>query len=165
MDAPAVQIRSFEAGDVAWAASLNNSLGEAMPHLGDAQLRALVDAADVAWLAHADDAPLGFLLAMRSGRELPYDDYRWWNTQLASFWYVERVAVATNARGLGVGRRFYERLEAQARGEGVTHVVCEVVAEPLNVASMAFHETLGFRRREERVSASGRRFITLARAL
>jgi phosphinothricin acetyltransferase len=56
----------------------------------------------------------------------------------------EGVYVATSARGRGVGRALLEALIPASETEGLWTLIAGVQAE--NVASLALHETVGFRR-------------------
>jgi ribosomal protein S18 acetylase RimI-like enzyme len=56
--------------------------------------------------------------------------------------YIHFVGVDPERRGEGIGRALYERFFAEARSHGRTVVRC--VTSPVNEASVAFHEALGF---------------------
>jgi ribosomal protein S18 acetylase RimI-like enzyme len=56
--------------------------------------------------------------------------------------YVHFIGVAPAERGSGVGRDLYETFFETARSHGRTIVRC--VTSPVNEASVAFHEALGF---------------------
>jgi ribosomal protein S18 acetylase RimI-like enzyme len=56
--------------------------------------------------------------------------------------YVHFVGVAPAERGSGVGRTLYETFFDTARANGRRTVRC--VTSPVNEASIAFHEALGF---------------------
>ena len=56
--------------------------------------------------------------------------------------YIHFVGVAPERRGEGLGRALYERFFADAKANGRTRVRC--VTSPVNTASVAFHEALGF---------------------
>jgi predicted GNAT superfamily acetyltransferase len=57
---------------------------------------------------------------------------------------VDRIVVASSARGRGYARRLYRDLFDQASQTGHDRVVCEVNARPPNPESDAFHAALGF---------------------
>jgi uncharacterized protein len=60
------------------------------------------------------------------------------------FIYVDRIVVASSARGRGHARRLYDDLFEHARGAGHERVVCEVNTIPPTPESDAFHAALGF---------------------
>jgi predicted GNAT superfamily acetyltransferase len=57
---------------------------------------------------------------------------------------VDRIVVASTARGRGCARRLYHDLFEQAVRTGHERIVCEVNARPPNPESDAFHAALGF---------------------
>jgi ribosomal protein S18 acetylase RimI-like enzyme len=56
--------------------------------------------------------------------------------------YIHFVGVDPDRRGEGIGRALYERFFAEALDNGRTVVRC--VTSPVNEASVAFHEAMGF---------------------
>ncbi|EIZ79968.1 acetyltransferase [Novosphingobium sp. Rr 2-17] len=112
-------------------------------------------------LSFADEARMGMLvreafvvrrvgmvdaLLLAFDQDAPYDsaNFRWFCARYSNFVYVDRVVVASHARGQGLARALYEQLFASARAAGKTHIVCEVNADPPNPASEAFHRAFGF---------------------
>ncbi len=87
---------------------------------------------------------LGFILCMFEGTDYRSPNYRWCVDHYPQFAYCDRIAVASEARGQGVGEKLYA--EACRRLAGSRRVLlCEVNLEPPNPGSMRFHERLGFR--------------------
>jgi predicted GNAT superfamily acetyltransferase len=127
---------------------LNNA---ASPHVNAlttdafAWLAANADYFRVAQDPLSPDAPIGFVLAMRSG--LPYWslNYRWFSERYDQFLYLDRVVVADGARRRGVGRLLYDDIVAFARGRWPC-IALEVNLRPPNPGSLAFHERQGFER-------------------
>lgn len=108
-------------------------------------LRGLLAEALAAPAALDDDGLLlGFLLCLPEGA--PYDspNFRWVADRLRRFAYVDRVIVAPQARGCGVGRALYAAAERHARGAGLSWLACEVNLDPPNPVSDRFHAALGF---------------------
>jgi ribosomal protein S18 acetylase RimI-like enzyme len=56
--------------------------------------------------------------------------------------YIHFVAVRDDARGLGLGRRLYERFAAIAARRGATAL--KAITNPENETSIAFHRRMGF---------------------
>ena len=77
--------------------------------------------------------------------------------------YVHFVGVDPRHRGSGLGRELYERFFDAVRAEGRSVVRC--VTSPVNVDSVAFHESIGFRveRVDENYDGSGESRLLLAR--
>lgn len=91
---------------------------------------------------------------------VPYDsaNYAWFSARYDSFLYVDRVVVAPNAQGAGVGRALYGHALERAARESRAVVLSEVNTRPPNPGSAAFHARLGFRVLEERENpAAGKR--------
>jgi len=100
-----------------------------------AYLRVLVDARGVG----------AFLLAMREGSAYDSPNYRWFAERFPRFLYVDRIAVAGDRQGRGLGPALYADLFEFARAHEVPSVVCEYYSFPLNEPSRRFHERAGFR--------------------
>jgi len=96
-------------------------------------------------VACIDGQVSGFLLAIRSGAAYENDNFAWFNRKYASFVYVDRVVIASAARGLRMGSLLYEDLFSWARLQGVPLVTCEYNIVPANEPSRRFHEKLGFK--------------------
>jgi hypothetical protein len=109
---------------------------------------------------------VAFLLAF--DQDAPYDspNFLWFRQRLARFVYVDRVVVASQARGLGHARQLYDELFVQARRARHDQIVCEVNVEPPNPASDAFHAGLGFHEIGSATIHDGRKTVRyLRRAL
>jgi predicted GNAT superfamily acetyltransferase len=85
-----------------------------------------------------------FLLAFDQSADYDSPNFLWFRERYPGFVYVDRIAVATFARGRGHARKLYEDLFARAAEAGHDIVVCEVNSDPPNPASDAFHAALGF---------------------
>jgi predicted GNAT superfamily acetyltransferase len=85
-----------------------------------------------------------FMVALGPGTAYASPNYAWVSARFGRFVYVDRVVVAPEARGLGLGRRLYDAVSAAARDAGLGRIVCEVNIVPPNPGSLAFHSALGF---------------------
>ena len=83
---------------------------------------------------------------MAFDQDARYDspNFLWFRSRYPRFVYVDRIVVASSARGRGHARRLYDDLFEQAIAAGHERVVCEVNSQPPNPASDAFHAALGF---------------------
>lgn len=95
-----------------------------------------------------------FLLAFDQTAAYDSPNFLWFRRRYERFAYVDRVVVASHARGRGHARLLYEELFARAAAAGHDIVACEVNSEPPNPASDAFHGRMGF---SEVGSATSRR--------
>ena len=85
-----------------------------------------------------------FLLAFDQDAQYDSPNFLWFRSRYPRFVYVDRIVVASSARGRGHARRLYDDLFKQALAAGHDRVVCEVNTQPPNPASDAFHAALGF---------------------
>jgi hypothetical protein len=84
-----------------------------------------------------------FLIAFAEGAAYDSPNYGWVAARHPRFVYVDRIVVAPDLRGSGVGRALYETVFAQARARAAP-VLCEVNLRPPNPVSDAFRAALGF---------------------
>lgn len=139
-----MQIRPATEADFPRILELNAESVHFLSPLTASQLRALH--AQAAWHAVVDDGRgvAAFLLALREGCDYHSPNYRWFAGRFPQFLYVDRVVVAVDAQGRGLGRQLYDALFAFARTCGVGLVACEFDIEPPNEASRRFHAGYGF---------------------
>ena len=116
-------------------------------------------------ISEAGGIPAGFMILIRPGSAYPSDNYVWFEKTFPRHLYVDRIAVADTARGLGVGRALYEHALGLAATLDEERVTAEVNEDPPNPESMAFHAKLGFRQLESRMSGSGKVVAMLERPL
>src|SRR3954469_15171439 len=121
--------------------ALNNAHAKELSWLAPERVQYLAPHAFAARKIGAVDA---FLLAF--DQDAPYDspNFLWFRARYPRFVYVDRVAVATAARGRGLARMLYSELFDEATHAGHDRVVCEVNSRPPNPESDAFHAALGF---------------------
>ena len=85
----------------------------------------------------------GFLIGLRPGLPYASPNYRWFCRRYSNFGYIDRVAVATTARRLGVATGLYQDFSASL-DDAVPVLTCEVNIRPANESSMRFHTLYGF---------------------
>ena len=139
-------IRSIDPAEISPGSSLsdkllalNNSHAQELSWLEPERLQHLVREAFLARRIGDLDA---FLLAFDQDAQYDSPNFLWFRTRYKRFVYVDRIVVASSARGRGCARRLYRDLFEQAVRAG--HVVCEVNSSPPNSESDAFHAALGF---------------------
>lgn len=86
-----------------------------------------------------------FLLAFREGADYDSPNYRWFARSYPKFLYIDRIVVATSARGLGFGAQLYDDILAFAAATNAARLTAEFDVEPPNPVSAAFHHRFGFR--------------------
>ncbi|HJL82639.1 MAG TPA: GNAT family N-acetyltransferase [Acidimicrobiales bacterium] len=140
-----VLLRPVEPADLTTVLAMNNEAVPAVNHL---------DAGDLSWLSGVAHTFLvacraetgryaGFLIGLE-GPGLAYrsDNYRWFSERYEHFIYVDRVVVAPNDWGTGIGRALYTEFVSAADRHPV--LCAEVNLLPRNDRSLAFHEAFGF---------------------
>jgi uncharacterized protein len=141
--------RTFTAADVAQTMplggamlALNNAHAQELSWLEPGKLQHI---AAHAFLARRIGDVDAFILAL--DQDAPYDspNFLWFRDRYPRFVYVDRVVVASAARGRGYARLLYDDLFDQAAAAGHMCVVCEVNSRPPNPQSDGFHAALGFR--------------------
>jgi hypothetical protein len=91
-------------------------------------------------IGHVD----AFLLAFDQDADYDGPNFLWFRERYPRFVYVDRIVVASSARGRGLARLLYCALFVEAARAGHSCIVCEVNSEPPNPGSDAFHAALGF---------------------
>ncbi len=119
----------------------NNAHAQELSWLEPERLQHLVEQAFLARRIGDLDA---FLLAFDQDARYDSPNFLWFCARYPSFVYVDRIVVASSARGRGCARRLYRDLFEHAAEAGHERVVCEVNTSPPNPASDAFHAALGF---------------------
>ena len=120
---------------------LNNAHVQELSWLEPERLEQLVKQAFLARRVGNLDA---FILALDQDARYDSPNFLWFRARYPRFVYVDRVVVASSARGLGYARRLYLDLFEHAVRAGHDRVVCEVNTRPPNPESDAFHAALGF---------------------
>jgi uncharacterized protein len=111
-------------------------------------------------VAERDLEVCAYLLALAPGFDAIGDEYAWFSDRSIDFLYVDQIAVATRARGLGVGTALYADVEREARARGLARITCDVNLRPMNPESLAFHARHGFRE-VGRMEVRDGRFVAL----
>lgn len=151
-----VVVRPLESYDLPAVLALNNAAVPAVPPATRQELAELVILAGLAVVAETSPGrPAGFLLAMDPGEDYDSENYRWFSRRGDSFVYVDRIVVAEDERGTGIGRALYDAAFARAAEHERAEVTCEVNLRPENPESLAFHARLGFERVGEQETKGG----------
>ena len=138
-----MQLTDITAADLHDVLALNEA---SVPHVSSVDLEQMRWFADHAFyfrVATVDGRFAGFLIGLRPGLSYSSENYRWFCENYSDFGYVDRVAVDSSARRLGVASRLYDDFADRLRGT-VDCMTCEVNVRPANESSMRYHETHGF---------------------
>ena len=140
-------LRNIDADDVPRLVAINNAAVPAVSPTDGSEFPALLALSDVAVAVVAADEPknvAGFVLAMRPGSSYDSENYRWFEGRGTDFLYVDRIVLAEESRGSGLGELLYAHVFECAEAEGRGEVTCEVNLDPPNPGSLKFHARLGF---------------------
>lgn len=86
----------------------------------------------------------GFLIGFDHEAGTGNAGYRWFRERQAAFAYIDRIVVAPDYRGHGLGRVLYADMISFAEVR-VPMLGCQVSLEPRDNASLMFHASLGFK--------------------
>lgn len=153
-------LRDVRDGDLNAVLRLNQS---EVPHVGSVDLermRWFAEHADYFRVAVKGDSIGAYLIGLRPGSTYASPNYRWFCEHYDDFAYVDRVAVAANARREGLASRLYDDFAASVP-ETVGFLTCEVNVRPPNETSMDFHWRLGFEQVGSLVSDCGTKEVAM----
>ena len=122
-------------------ARLNNLHVIELSWLDREQLWHLVQTAYYARMTPSGSA---FLIALAPEADYDSPNFLRFRNRIDRFIYIDRIAVAPEARGRGLARALYADLFSQAARDGHTIICCEVNLDPPNLRSDTFHAALGF---------------------
>jgi predicted GNAT superfamily acetyltransferase len=144
---PPLSLRPVRDTDTAQLLRLNSAAVPAVNDLDSAELAALLSAGHSATVVVADTDPdtvLGFTIVFAPGAAYDSENYLWFSGRSTAFLYLDRIVVAPDHRGQGLGALLYSAVFDSARAVGADVVFCEVNLQPPNPRSLAFHDRLGF---------------------
>ncbi|MDR6938336.1 MULTISPECIES: GNAT family N-acetyltransferase [unclassified Luteibacter] len=161
----ALAIRDVREHDLGAVLSLNNEAGTGILATDLDRLRHLYQIAHYFRVAEQDGRILGFLIAMRQDAGYASPNFRWFQAHYESFVYIDRIVIASESRGHGLGRIFYCDVQSYAEVR-VPLLTCEVFLEPRNDQTVLFHGTMGFQEvGQQKMGADGPMVSLLAREL
>ena len=153
-------IRDVEAADLDAVLGLNEAVVPAVNSLSKDEMQWFADHAPYFRVIEVGDRIGSFLIGLRPGLGYGSPNYRWFSERYEDFGYVDRVAVADQARRLGLASRLYADFAASLPAS-VTLMTCEVNIRPPNDVSMRFHERQGFERIGTQQTEDGKKEVAL----
>jgi predicted GNAT superfamily acetyltransferase len=133
-----VSIRTLLIDDAPRMLEINE---QGLPGTGKVSVVEMVDLlhlSELALGAFDGDRLLGYVLCLLPRTRYGSLNYAWFNQRHEVFLYVDRIAVAEEARNEGVGTLLYERVFAEA-AQRKAPITAEVSLRPPNPGSMRFH--------------------------
>ena len=111
-------------------------------------------------LVRCDGRLAGFLIGLGPDLDYQSPNYRYFCAKHDMFGYVDRVAVTSESRRLGIASRLYEDYASTLRGYAPV-MACEVNLRPPNAGSLAYHERHGFVRVASQETEGGCKEVAL----
>ena len=155
-----MQILDITAEDLVDVSALNEA---SLPHVSNMdpeQTQWFAAIAHYFRVARIDGQLAGFLIGLRPGVDYMSENYQWFCRNYADFAYIDRVAVDTAFRRLGVASALYDDFAESVRGE-VDVLTCEVNRRPPNESSMHYHELHGFRQVASQQTEGGKKEVAM----
>lgn len=111
-------------------------------------------------IAEKEGEIVGFLIAMLPDADYGSENFLWFKKNSKKFVYVDRIAVAEDQQGTGLGKEFYERLIRAFKGKA-DEVTCEVNLRPENPQSLKAHAKFGFKEVGQQETKNGQIRVSL----
>ena len=134
-----------------------------VPHVGDLNPQSLEQLLAYSYftgVARVKDQIAGFIVALTPGQEYTSLNYRWFCDYYREFLYVDRIVVAPEFKGQGLGRALYDAV-AQNNPVKAGVITCEVNIQPLNQSSLDFHARIGFVEVGQQDTEGGKKRVSL----
>ena len=149
-------IREATPDDLAALVAVNNALAPAVNALPEAEFARLVALSVWTRVVGEPGHPVAGLVALHGpGLDYASENYAWFSARHDHFLYVDRVFVAPDAQGSGLGGALYRRLIGWGTEAGYGVLCAEVNLEPPNPGSLRFHADHGFEPVGEQVTKGG----------
>lgn len=145
------------AADLDVVLAVNNAACPAVNPLDLPTLERLLARSRCALVAETDRVA-GFVVVFGPRSAYRSENYRYFDARFEDFAYIDRVVVAPEARGRGVGATLYRHLFDDV---GACRWTCEVNLHPPNPGSLAFHHALGFAEVGRQRTEGGAKLVAL----
>jgi predicted GNAT superfamily acetyltransferase len=101
-----------------------------------------------------------FLIGLTPEAKYDSPNFLWFRSNYPNFAYIDRIAVADDARRGGLGTALYDDFESAFLNR-VPLLVCEVNLRPANPASMELHRRRGFVEAGSQVIDNGNKEVAM----
>lgn len=159
-----VEIRDTATADLDRILGLNNSSTPELNELDAAELARLHGLAEVSLVADLvadlDRHLAGFCLVLGPGEAYASLNYGWFSARYTDFAYLDRIAVAPQARRRGVAGALYAAVLARL-ADRFDELCLEVNVRPYNEPSLRFHRGLGCVEVGRQDTDNGRKTVSL----
>ena len=151
-----IRLRDASLKDAAGILALNEESVAVTSPMDAARFKELFALSSHCIVAEKESAVMGFVLAMQKHAAYDNGNYDWFATRLNNFVYIDRIVIAKEARGDGIGSKLYDHVAHAAKQDGCLVMAAEINIVPPNEPSLTFHQKYGFVRLGEREPESGK---------
>ncbi len=151
-------IRSDRANDLERVKSLNESV---LPHVNSitiSDFEHFLKISSFFVVVEIENEIAAFLIVLGPGQVYDSENYAFFSENYDSFDYVDRIVVAKEYQGNGIGKALYRYLIEKSMEQRIT---CEVNLNPPNPDSILFHKKLGFKEVGQQHSEGGKKWVSL----
>jgi predicted GNAT superfamily acetyltransferase len=136
-----VLIRDMTAADLGVVHAINEAGAPGVHPEPLDRLAAITHMSSIALVAEVNGVVAAFCHVLPPGANYSSVNYVWFSARYEDFIYLDRVAVAGEHRGRGIGSRLYAEVERRTSAPWFT---LEVNLRPRNEGSLRFHARHGF---------------------
>ena len=140
-----MQFRNYLESDEPDILRLNKASEHVLSPMNTDRFKSLREMSSLLIVAEQAGSVLGFLMGFTCGTGYDSLNYQWFQNNLNSFLYIDRVVISEQARGTGIGSKFYQQAKSWAVSNSLQKLAAEIDIEPPNETSLYFHEKFGFR--------------------
>ena len=160
-----MKIRSANPTDASQIAELNEVFVSVTSPMDAQRFLELFDLCSYCLVVDVGERLLGFVIAMRNAAPYDNSNYQWFEKRVRNMVYVDRIVLAADARGQGLGHQLYDELSEIALADGCRVMTAEMDIEPPNTHSLYFHGKRGFVEHGQRALDGGKRVSMQCRDL
>lgn len=156
-------IRLVEPSDLDEILRINNAAVPAVNALQRSDLVWFIENAHSFLVRPTDHGRVAGYVVGLHGPGLGYDslNYAWFSERYERFVYVDRIVVAEEGRGHGIGQALYDEFAARGRADDHHVLLAEVNIKPRNDGSLRFHERYGFKPVGEQDTEGGSKRVVM----
>ena len=151
-----ITLRDAAPGDMAQILAMNDAVVDVTSPMDADRLRHLMDISSHAVVAETGGRAIAFVIAMQASDPHENENFAWFSARLRNFVYIDRIVIAEDGRGAGLGRALYAHVVEAARQDGCLVMAAEIDLMPPNRQSLGFHEKVGFAELGQRIYESGK---------
>jgi len=155
------KIRNARRDDLEHLLELNQSN---LPHVGSItqrEMEHLHSQAICFRVAEFNGQTAGFLIAFDPEADYASLNFLWFKKRYPNFVYIDRIAIAAEARRKGIASSLYQDLEHFAGERQIPLMACEYNLQPKNDVSRQFHQRYGFNEVGTQETENGKKTVSL----